>query len=58
MKRNWIKWLLFLVVLGISTIFIFRENETKPSKATGIKQDQNVPLPTELHPIIKERRIN
>jgi peptidoglycan LD-endopeptidase CwlK len=55
MNRRMIKLLLFLVAIGISTIFIFRENETKPSKATGIKQDQNVPLPTELHPIVKER---
>jgi peptidoglycan LD-endopeptidase CwlK len=55
MNRRLIKLLLFLVVIGISTILIFREKETKPSKATGIKQDQNVPLPTELHPIVKER---
>jgi peptidoglycan L-alanyl-D-glutamate endopeptidase CwlK len=55
MNRRLIKLLLFLVVIGISTILIFREKETKPSKATAIKQDQEVPLPTELHPIVKER---
>lgn len=55
MNSRMIKLLLFLVAIGISTILIFRENETKPSKATSIKQDQNVPLPTELHPIVKER---
>ncbi|WHZ05080.1 M15 family metallopeptidase [Neobacillus sp. YX16] len=53
MKR--IKWLLFLIVLGISTILIFKDNETTPSKATGIEQEKVVPLPTELHPIVKER---
>jgi peptidoglycan LD-endopeptidase CwlK len=55
MKRNWIKWLLFLVVLGISTILIIKDNETIPSKATGIEQNQDVPLPTELHPVVKAR---
>ncbi|MEH7010367.1 M15 family metallopeptidase [Neobacillus niacini] len=55
MKRKWIKLLLFLVALGLSTIFILHDNETKPSKAKGIEQDQVVPLPTDLHPVVKER---
>ncbi|MFP7296283.1 M15 family metallopeptidase [Neobacillus niacini] len=55
MNRRAVKFLLFLIVIGISTILIFKENDTKPSKATGIKQDQDVPLPTELHPFVKER---
>jgi peptidoglycan LD-endopeptidase CwlK len=50
-----IKLLLFLLVLGISTIFILKDKETTPSKATGIEQKKDVPLPTELHPVVKER---
>ncbi|WP_419888243.1 M15 family metallopeptidase [Neobacillus niacini] len=53
MKR--IKLLLFLLAIGISTIFILKDNETIPSKATSIEQKKDVPLPTELHPIVKER---
>ncbi|WP_045522218.1 M15 family metallopeptidase [Neobacillus niacini] len=55
MKRKWIKLLLFLAAIALSTFFIIQDNETKPSKATGIEQDQVVPLPTELHPVVKER---
>lgn len=53
MKR--IKLLLFLLAIGISTIFILKDNETIPSKATSIEQKKDVPLPKELHPIVKER---
>lgn len=53
MKR--IKLLLFLLAVGISTIFILEDNETIPSKATSMEQKKDVPLPTELHPIVKER---
>jgi peptidoglycan LD-endopeptidase CwlK len=52
---KWVKWLLFLLAVGISTIFILQEKETTPSKATGIEQKKDVPLPTELHPVVKER---
>jgi peptidoglycan LD-endopeptidase CwlK len=52
---KWIKLLLFLLALGISTIFILKEKETTPSKATSIEQKKDVPLPTELHPLVKER---
>ncbi len=53
MKR--IKLLLFLLAIGISTIFILKDNETIPSKATSMEQKKDVPLPTELHPAVKER---
>ncbi|WHY02659.1 M15 family metallopeptidase [Neobacillus sp. DY30] len=53
MKR--VKLLLFLLAVGISTIFILKDKETMPSKATGMEPKKDVPLPTELHPVVKER---